>query len=186
VNTTIPRSSSDLAATTVPSTSTITTPAKANPRPSGISSSKPQQPSSTQLPGMGPMITPTRQVPSKSGSSGIRNSSGGKVWTHPTPEPAVSSSLAASVMSFVAIQYSQQEQLTSPAKDKLSLREIQEEEQALEAEVSDGGRLKKNMYRKKLWLSLSSKENSITTSSLIGNLDIKKRSPGNRHRWRRN
>jgi len=82
------------------------------------------------------MITPTRQVPSKSGSSGIRNSSGGKVWTHPTPEPAVSSSLAASVMSFVAIQYSQQEQLTSPAKDKRSLREIQEEEQALEAEAN--------------------------------------------------
>ena len=55
---------------------------------------------------------------------------------HPTPEPAVSPSLPASVMSFVAIQYSQQEQLASPAKDKRSLREIQEEEQALEAEAS--------------------------------------------------
>ena len=64
---------------------------------------------------------------------------GGKVWTHhPTPEPAVSSSplTAASVMSFVAIQYSQQEQITSPTKDKRSLREIQEEEQALEAEAN--------------------------------------------------
>lgn len=61
----------------------------------------------------------------------------GKVWTHPTPEPAVpSSSLPASVMSFVAIQYSQQEQLATPAKDKRSLREIQEEEQALEAEAN--------------------------------------------------
>ena len=41
-------------------------------------------------------------------------------------------------MAFVAIQYSQQEQLasSSPAKDKRSLREIQEEEQALEAEAS--------------------------------------------------
>jgi hypothetical protein len=38
-------------------------------------------------------------------------------------------------MSFAAIQYSQQEQLlASPANDKRSLREIQEEEQALEAE----------------------------------------------------
>lgn len=54
---------------------------------------------------------------------------------HPTPEPAVSPSLPASVMSFVAIQYSQQEQLAS-AKDKRSLREIQEEEQALEAEAN--------------------------------------------------
>ena len=62
---------------------------------------------------------------------------GRKVWTHPTPEPAVSPSLPASVMSFVAIQYSQQEQLlASPAKDKRSLREIQEEEQALEAEAN--------------------------------------------------
>ena len=62
---------------------------------------------------------------------------GKKVWTHPTPEPAVSPSLPASVMSFVAIQYSQQEQLASPAaKDKRSLREIQEEEQALEAEAN--------------------------------------------------
>ena len=56
---------------------------------------------------------------------------------HPTPEPAISPSLPASVMSFVAIQYSQQEQLlASPAKDKRSLREIQEEEQALEAEAN--------------------------------------------------
>ena len=63
---------------------------------------------------------------------------GRKVWMHPTPEPAVSPSLPASVMSFVAIQYSQQEQLlaSSPAKDKRSLREIQEEEQALEAEAN--------------------------------------------------
>ena len=62
---------------------------------------------------------------------------GRKVWMHPTPEPAVSPSLPASVMSFVAIQYSQQEQLlVSPAKDKRSLREIQEEEQALEAEAN--------------------------------------------------
>ena len=58
------------------------------------------------------------------------------MWTHPTPEPAVSPSLPASVMSFVAIQYSQQEQLASPGKDKRSLREIQEEEQALEAEAN--------------------------------------------------
>ena len=55
----------------------------------------------------------------------------------PTPEPPISPSLPASVMSFVAIQYSQQEQLSaSPAKDKRSLREIQEEEQALEMEAN--------------------------------------------------
>ncbi|KAF8810432.1 hypothetical protein BYT27DRAFT_7186506 [Phlegmacium glaucopus] len=119
---------------TTPSLSSVTSPTKANPRPSGISASRPQ-PSSTQLPGMGPVITPTRQLPSKSGSSSIRSASGGKVWTHPTPEPTVSPTLPASVMSFVAIQYSQQEQLASPAKDKRSLREIQEEEQALEAEA---------------------------------------------------
>jgi len=58
---------------TMPSSSTVTssTKAKANSRPSGISSSKPQS-SLTQLPGMGPVITPTRQLPSKSGSSSIR------------------------------------------------------------------------------------------------------------------
>ena len=39
-------------------------------------------------------------------------------------------------MSFVAIQYSQQEELVSPGKDKRSLREIQEEEQALEVEAN--------------------------------------------------
>jgi len=39
-------------------------------------------------------------------------------------------------MSFVAIQYSQQEQLVSSSKDKRSLREIQEEEQALEVEAN--------------------------------------------------
>jgi inhibitor of Bruton tyrosine kinase len=62
---------------------------------------------------------------------------GRKVWMQPTPEPAVSPTLPASVMSFVAIQYSQQEQLlASPARDKRSLREIQEEEQALEAEAN--------------------------------------------------
>jgi hypothetical protein len=38
-------------------------------------------------------------------------------------------------MSFVAIQCSQQEQLTYSGKDKRSLREIQEEERALEAEA---------------------------------------------------
>jgi hypothetical protein len=37
-------------------------------------------------------------------------------------------------MSFVAIQYSQQEQVT-PVKDKRSLREIQEEEHALQEEA---------------------------------------------------
>ena len=59
---------------TTPTPIAITSLSKANSRPSGISSSKPQ-PSSTQLPGMGPVITPTRQLPSKSGSSSIRNAS---------------------------------------------------------------------------------------------------------------
>ena len=58
-----------------PSPSAITSPTNVNSRqPSGISSSKPQ-PSLTQLPGMGPVITPTRQLSSKSGSSSNRSAS---------------------------------------------------------------------------------------------------------------
>ena len=59
---------------TTTSPSAVSIPTKGNPRLSGISSSKPQ-PSATQLPGMGPIITPTRQLSSKPGSSSIRSAS---------------------------------------------------------------------------------------------------------------
>ena len=72
------RSSPDQAATRSAPLLSLTpspsAPTKVNPRPSGISSSKPQ-PSLIQLPGMGPVITPTRQLPSKSGSSSNRSAS---------------------------------------------------------------------------------------------------------------
>lgn len=78
--------------------------------------------------GLGPIITPTRQV----SSTNIRRASG-KAWNqapvpHRTPSPT-------SGMSFVAIQQLQLEQVAGHSKDKRSLREIQEEEQSLQQEA---------------------------------------------------
>ncbi|KAF8174215.1 hypothetical protein BJ912DRAFT_1147572 [Pholiota molesta] len=90
---------------------------------------------SAATPGLGPVITPTRQASSSKGSSSqVRNVVGGKAWTLPPVQPIAAPSPPSRGMSFVAIQYSQQEQVT-PVKDKRSLREIQEEEHALQEEA---------------------------------------------------
>lgn len=61
--------------------------------------------------------------------------SGGKAWAQPTPQPLSAPSVGPTKgMSFVAIQHAQQEQ-TMPIVDKRSLREIQEEEHALQEEA---------------------------------------------------
>ena len=57
------------------------------------------------------------------------------MWTPPPVQPVVQSSAAPGpAMSFAAIQLSQAQQDTAPAKDKRSLREIQEEERARQEE----------------------------------------------------
>ncbi|KAF8885070.1 hypothetical protein CPB84DRAFT_141917 [Gymnopilus junonius] len=89
-----------------------------------------------QAPGLGPVITPSRHTPSKSGLSSTRNVSGGKAWTQPPAQPSTPTPSAPTRgMSFVAIQHSQQEAV--PAKDSKarSLRKIQEEERAIQAEA---------------------------------------------------
>ncbi|KAG2012110.1 ankyrin repeat domain-containing protein 28 [Coprinopsis cinerea AmutBmut pab1-1] len=107
-------------------------PKAAPPSPSPLRSkaSKPTTPLAP-LPGMGPTFTPTKQAVSK--SSGIRNVSGGKAWTAPPPEPVVVTTNSKAV-SFAAIQEAQQTQ-HAPVKDRRSLKEIQEEEEALQAEA---------------------------------------------------
>ncbi|KAF8159222.1 hypothetical protein B0H34DRAFT_394330 [Crassisporium funariophilum] len=117
--------------------------AQSNPSPAATSIVRPQAPPSltpvrapARVPGMGPVITPMRQIPPKAGSSSsARNVSGGKVWTAPPIHVEPVASPATSGMSFVAIQYAQQEQVVAPVKDKRSLREIQEEEQARQVEA---------------------------------------------------
>ncbi|KAF8994964.1 hypothetical protein BDQ17DRAFT_1392318 [Cyathus striatus] len=99
------------------------------PRPraptSNISASKPAASTTPQqptLPGLGPVITPTRQPSSKPTASTVRH-------------PVIATSPPTAGMSFVAIQHSQLDQVPDPTKDKRSLREIQEEEQARQAEA---------------------------------------------------
>ncbi|KAF8959590.1 hypothetical protein BDZ97DRAFT_1666960 [Flammula alnicola] len=93
----------------------------------------PATPGRSQPSALGPVITPTRQAPSKAGSSQIRNAVSGKAWTLPPVQPVAEPSPTRG-MSFAAIQHSQQKQV-APIKDKRSLREIQEEEHALQAEA---------------------------------------------------
>ncbi|KDR81018.1 hypothetical protein GALMADRAFT_241641 [Galerina marginata CBS 339.88] len=113
---------------------------KDGPRPPVTASASKAQfqqsttPGRSQPPGLGPVITPSRQTPSKSGPSTVRSASGGKVWNQPPTQPVAAPSPPTRGMSFVAIQHSQQEQVV-PVKDKRSLREIQEEERALQAEA---------------------------------------------------
>ncbi|ETW78515.1 hypothetical protein HETIRDRAFT_324419 [Heterobasidion irregulare TC 32-1] len=84
--------------------------------------------------GLGPVFTPSRQsIPNKSPAIS-RHISGGSAWTLPPVQPVVRPSIAGSVMSFAAIQQLQHEQGATPVKDKRSLKEIQEEEQARRAE----------------------------------------------------
>ena len=64
------------------------------------------------------------------------SSSGGKAWNQALAQPITEPSPPTGVkgMSFLAIQHSQQARV-APPKDKRSLREIQEEEHALQAEA---------------------------------------------------
>ncbi|KAG6812376.1 hypothetical protein H0H92_003189 [Tricholoma furcatifolium] len=123
-----------------------------------------QTPSSSTTPGLGPVITPTRQpLPSSSSvaaaSSGILASpsirrTSGKAWTQPQPlvAPALASACKSSGspttnatvgtgtgrgMSLVAIQQLEMDLLADGARGaegRRSLREIQEEERARQAE----------------------------------------------------
>ncbi|KAI0041827.1 hypothetical protein FA95DRAFT_1639827 [Auriscalpium vulgare] len=95
-------------------------------------------------PGLGPVITPTRQ-PSTAPSSSvprpidldvyISRSGGVKAWTAPPVRPVVEASMSASSLSFAEIQQLQIEQGAVPSKDKRSLKEIQAEEQERQAEA---------------------------------------------------
>ncbi|KAJ7286245.1 hypothetical protein C8J57DRAFT_1446850 [Mycena rebaudengoi] len=86
--------------------------------------------------GLGPVFTPSRQPTSRPAAPiGMRRvSSGGKAWTQPPPAPITAPSSPVSGVSLVAIQQLQREQGTSTVRDKRSLREIQEEEKARQAE----------------------------------------------------
>ncbi|KAI0924161.1 hypothetical protein AcW1_006352 [Taiwanofungus camphoratus] len=132
---------------TPPSSSTLvaSVPASNNPRGAstpqgagaGSSSATPHMhphtlPRSAEQVELGPVFTPSKQSPGPTGSSSIRRVSSGNAWTLPPVQPIVQSS--GSVMSFAAIQQSQLEQHVEPIKDKRSLREIQEEEQARQVE----------------------------------------------------
>ncbi|OBZ74066.1 BTB/POZ domain-containing protein 1 [Grifola frondosa] len=97
-------------------------------------------------PGMGPVFTPTKNVtPSKASPSTIRRVSSGSAWTLPPVQPVVQSAASGSAMSFAAIQQLQLEQDVVPVKDRRSLREIQEEEQARKSRkiLCDGGQQRK-------------------------------------------
>ncbi|THH16852.1 hypothetical protein EW146_g3853 [Bondarzewia mesenterica] len=110
-------------------TSTPTTSRTAQSAGSGQASTTPTRP------GLGPVITPSKQSQSKGAPSISRRvSSGGSAWTLPPVQPVVQSSLSSSTMSFAAIQQLQHEQGIVPIKDKRSLKEIQEEERARQTE----------------------------------------------------
>ncbi|KAJ7864863.1 hypothetical protein B0H14DRAFT_2735954 [Mycena olivaceomarginata] len=86
-------------------------------------------------PSLGPVFVPSRQPNYRPAPSSVRRvSSGNKAWTQPPPAPVATPSSPASGISLVAIQQLQLEQGTSSGKDKRSLREIQEEETARQAE----------------------------------------------------
>ncbi|KAJ7137732.1 hypothetical protein C8R44DRAFT_766051 [Mycena epipterygia] len=86
-------------------------------------------------PNLGPVFTPSRQPTSRPAPASIRRvSSSSKAWTQPPPAPAPAPSSPVPGVSFVAIQQLQLEQGTSSGRDKRSLREIQEEEKARQAE----------------------------------------------------
>ncbi|KZT68694.1 hypothetical protein DAEQUDRAFT_757422 [Daedalea quercina L-15889] len=94
-----------------------------------------KKPAPIGQPGMGPTITPSKKsAPPKDSPASIRRVSSGSVWTLPPVQPVVQSSTTTG-MSFVAIQELQREQGREPVKDKRSLRQIQEEEQARQVEA---------------------------------------------------
>ncbi|OCH89259.1 hypothetical protein OBBRIDRAFT_842555 [Obba rivulosa] len=86
-------------------------------------------------PGLGPTITPSRQpTQPKSSPVSIRKVSSGSAWTLPPVRPVVQTQPSGPAPSFVAIQQMQLEQDETPAKDKRSLLQIQEEERARQVE----------------------------------------------------
>ncbi|KAI0071191.1 hypothetical protein K474DRAFT_1776321 [Panus rudis PR-1116 ss-1] len=104
-----------------------------------------QPPTPPRTPGLGPIFVPTKQTPPSKAkaapgvASGVRRVSSGSAWTLPPVQPVVqpspsTSSTKGAAMSFVAIQQLQLEQEFAPVKDKRSLKEIQEEEEARQAE----------------------------------------------------
>ncbi|KAF5382168.1 hypothetical protein D9615_004464 [Tricholomella constricta] len=100
-------------------------------RPSG-------QASTSTIYGLGPVITPTRQTLTSSSTSSpstIRRASG-KAWNQSPAQTSPTPAQPTTGMSFIAIQQLELEQLAGGSnKGKRSLREIQEEEQALQAEA---------------------------------------------------
>ncbi|KAF8205776.1 hypothetical protein K438DRAFT_1918026 [Mycena galopus ATCC 62051] len=112
------------------------TPSAAAAPPSTPPRSRAPQP---PQPTLGPVFIPSRQPTSRPAAPSVRRvSSGNKAWTQPPPAPVAAPSAPAAVsgVSLVAIQQLQLEQGTSSgkSKDKRSLREIQEEEKARQAE----------------------------------------------------
>ncbi|KAG6862478.1 hypothetical protein C0995_000024 [Termitomyces sp. Mi166 len=102
---------------------------------------RPSGPVPPTIPGLGPVITPIRQTSSPSaasGSSGTIRRASGKAWALPPSQPTISAVQPTTGMSFLAIQQLELDRLASDGaagKDKRSLREIQEEEAALQAEA---------------------------------------------------
>ncbi|KAI0057376.1 hypothetical protein BV25DRAFT_1973088 [Artomyces pyxidatus] len=86
------------------------------------------------IPGLGPVITPSRQVQIAAAGPTVprRVPGGSKAWTLSPVQPIVQPSPSGSV-SFVAIQQSQSEQDTAP-RDRRSLKEIQDEERDRQVE----------------------------------------------------
>ncbi|TFY78752.1 hypothetical protein EWM64_g5263 [Hericium alpestre] len=80
-------------------------------------------------PGLGPVITPSKQSPAKNGTPSTRGvASSGSAWTLPPVQPVVQPS--GPTPSFAAIQYAQEQQDSASTKDVRSLKEIQAEEQS--------------------------------------------------------
>ncbi|KAG5646993.1 hypothetical protein DXG03_001717 [Asterophora parasitica] len=105
---------------------------------------------SSSMPGLGPVITPTRQPSSSFGTSTPRRASG-KAWNNspgqplPFPSPAQVQTLGngsgsdgkgKSSMSFLEIQQLELAQASGSRRDRRSLKEIQEEEEALQAKAA--------------------------------------------------
>ncbi|TFK21852.1 hypothetical protein FA15DRAFT_644999 [Coprinopsis marcescibilis] len=105
-----------------------TRPPPVSPSPSRNLNRKPSGP--IDSPGFGPTFTPSKKATPTSAST--------KAWTPVAPIEPISRPSEVqprSSMSFAAIQQAQQQTQFVPIKDKRSLKEIQEEEQALQAEV---------------------------------------------------
>ncbi|RDB25530.1 BTB/POZ domain-containing protein 1 [Hypsizygus marmoreus] len=135
---TVDQSASRPSPPVTPSRPTIATGNGSSPsaRPSPSTPRRPSGPPA--IPGLGPVITPTKQAPSSSSTPGPstirRTSNSNKAWTQSQtlafPSPPTTG------MSFIAIQQLELDQVAGGSgKDKRSLREIQEEEQALQEEA---------------------------------------------------